>query len=125
MVPCPWPQQAVPPAGRQAQRRRDCERGEQAMVRPIDLMRQGRKEALWQMCCGFIDLSLDQFMEVQHRLLLEQIELLKRCELCQRVMHRAQPVTVDYFRNQVPFTTYADYCPELHERLEHGLPAKP
>jgi len=46
------------------------------MTRPIDLMRQGRKEELWQMCCGFLDLSLEQFMTIQKRLLLEQIELL-------------------------------------------------
>ena len=95
------------------------------MVRPIDLLRQGRKEELWQMCCGFIDLSLDQFMHIQNRLLLEQIQLLKDCELGRRVMHRALPETVEDFRNQVPFTAYADYCPELHERHEHGLPAKP
>ncbi|GAH05533.1 unnamed protein product [marine sediment metagenome] len=51
------------------------------MTRPIDLLRQGRREELWQMCCGFIDLSLEQFMDIQKRLLLEQIELLKNCEL--------------------------------------------
>ena len=54
------------------------------MTRPIDLVRQGRKEELWQMCCGFIDLSLEQFMAIQTRLLLEQIELLKNCELAGR-----------------------------------------
>jgi hypothetical protein len=95
------------------------------MVRPVDLLRQGRKGELWQMCCGYIDLSLDQFVHIQHRLLLEQMELLKDCQLGQRVMHRAMPETVDDFRNQVPFTSYADYCPELHERHEHTLPAKP
>jgi adenylate cyclase len=27
---------------------------------PIESLRQGRKEELWQMWCGFIDLSLEQ-----------------------------------------------------------------
>ena len=94
------------------------------MTRPIDLLRQGRKEELWQMCCGFIDLSLEEFMTIQKRLLLEQIELLKNCELGRRVMRGAMPTTVEEFREQVPLTTYGDYLPELAEKGEDGLPAK-
>jgi hypothetical protein len=95
------------------------------MTRPIDLLRQGRKEELWQMCCGFIDLSLEQFMAIQKRLLLEQIELLKSCELGKKVMRGAMPTTVEEFREQVPLTTYADYLPELAEQREDVLPVKP
>jgi len=95
-----------------------------AMTRPIELLRQGRKEELWQMCCGFIDLSLEEFMAIQKKLLLEQIELLKNCELGRRVMRGAMPSTVEEFREHVPLTTYADYCPELIERREDILLAK-
>ena len=95
------------------------------MIRPVDLLRQGRKEELWQMCCGFVDLSLEQFMAIQKRLLLEQIELLENSELGRKVMHGAMPTTVEEFREQVPLTTYADYCPELPEKKEEALPAKP
>jgi hypothetical protein len=95
------------------------------MTRPIDLLRQGRREELWQMCCGFLDLSLEQFMSIQKRLLLEQIELLKNCELGRKVMRGAMPETVEEFREQVPLTKYGDYCPELLERRENVLPAKP
>ena len=94
------------------------------MTRPIDLLRQGKKEELWQMCCGFIDLSLGQFMAIQKRLLLEQIELLKSCELGRKVMRGAMPETVEEFREKVPLTTYADYLPELVEKREDVLPAK-
>jgi hypothetical protein len=94
------------------------------MIRPIDLLRQGRKEELWQMCCGFIDLSLEQFMAIQKRLLLEQIGLLQNCELGRKVMRGANPTTVEEFREQVPLTTYTDYCPELIERMDEVLPAK-
>jgi hypothetical protein len=90
----------------------------------IELLRQGRHEELWQMCCGFIDLSLEQFMAIQKRLLLEQIELLKNCELGRKVMHGAMPEAVEEFREQVPLTTYIDYCPELVERREELLPAR-
>lgn len=40
------------------------------MIRPIDLLGQGKKDELWQMCCGFIDLSLEQFIDIQKTLLL-------------------------------------------------------
>jgi hypothetical protein len=95
------------------------------MTRPIDLLRQGRKEELWQMCCGFLYLNLEQFMAIQKRLLLEEIELLKNSELGRRVMRGAMPETVEEFREQVPLTTYADYLPELVEKREDLLPTKP
>ena len=37
-----------------------------------ELFRQGKREELWQRCCGFIDLSLPEFMNIQSRLLKEQ-----------------------------------------------------
>jgi len=95
------------------------------VVRPIDLLRQGRKNELWLMCCGFVDLSLDQFMAIQNRLLLEQLELLKASRIGSRVMRGAMPNTVEGFRKEVPLTTYSDYCPELQERREYVLPSKP
>jgi len=94
------------------------------MTRPIEALRQGRKNELWQMCCGFVDLTLEQVMAIQKRLLLEQIALLNRCELGRRLMRGATPTTVDEFRERVPFTTYADYCPELIERREDVLPVE-
>jgi hypothetical protein len=95
-----------------------------AVTRPIELLRQGRKEELWQMCCGFIDLSLEQFMAIQKCLLSEQIELLKNCELGRKVLHGAMPETVEEFREQVPLTTYSDYLPELVKKRKDILPAK-
>jgi len=77
------------------------------------------------MCCGFIDLSLEQFMAIQKRLLLEQIELLKSSELGRKVMAGAMPDTVEEFREQVPLTTYGDYLPELGDKREDLLPMKP
>jgi len=95
------------------------------VVRPIDLLRQGRKNELWLMCCGFVDLSLDQFMAIQNRLLLEQLELLRASRIGTKIMGGAMPYTVEGFRKEVPLTTYGDYCPELQERREYVLPSKP
>ena len=95
------------------------------MPKAVELLRQGRNEELWQMCCGFLDLTLEQFMTIQKRLLLEQIELLKWSPLGNKIMRGARPETIEEFREQVPLTTYADYCPELIEKKEDTLPAKP
>jgi hypothetical protein len=96
-----------------------------AMTRLVDLLREGRKEELWQMCCGFIYFSLEQFMAIQKRLLLEEIELLKNSELGRRMMRGAMPETVEEFREQVSLTTYSDYLPEIVEKREDVLPTKP
>ncbi len=95
------------------------------MSKAAELLREGKAEELWQRCCGFIDLSLEDFMKIQKRLLLEQLELLKGCELGRYIINGADPHTVEEFREWVPMTTYADYCPALLEQREDVLPTKP
>jgi len=90
-----------------------------------ELLHQGKHEELWRRCCGFIDLSLEDFMKIQKRLLLEQLELLKKCELGNYIMHGTSPRTVEEFREMVPLTTYADYAPYLLKRRKNLLPEKP
>ena len=90
-----------------------------------ELLREGKTQEVWNRCCGFIDLSMDDFMRIQRRLLLEQLELLKKCELGKVVMGGAIPTTIDEFREQVPLTTYADYAPYLLKRRKNVLPEKP
>jgi len=95
------------------------------MANESELFKQGRLDDLWQRCCGFIDLSLEEFMRIQRRLLLEQLELLKKCELGRVIMDGATPSTLNEFREQVPLTTYADYAPYLLKRRMDVLPRKP
>ncbi len=95
------------------------------MPKAIELLEQGKGEELWQMCCGFIGLNISEFMEIQERLLLKQLELLGNCPLGQKIMRGNKPKTVEEFRQMVPLTTYKDYCPELLEKNEDILPAKP
>lgn len=95
------------------------------MPKAIELLEQGRDEELWQMCCGFVGLNVSEFMEIQERLLLKQLELLGNCPLGQKIMRGAKPKTVEEFRQMVPLTSYKDYCPELIEKNEDILPARP
>jgi hypothetical protein len=42
-----------------------------------------------------------------------------------KLLAGTMPRTVAEFREQVLLTTYPDYCPELLQKDEAGLPAKP
>jgi hypothetical protein len=90
-----------------------------------ELIRQGKTEEVWQKCCGYIDLSIEDFMKIQKRLLMEQLELIKKCELGRYILSGAIPRNVKEFREQVPLTTYKDYEPYLLKRKKEVLPEKP
>ncbi len=90
-----------------------------------ELFQQGKYDELWQRCCGFIDLSIDDFMRIQRRLLLEQVEMLSKCELGQKIMGGIVPENLDEFRKVIPLTTYADYAPYLLKRRMDVMPRKP
>ena len=90
-----------------------------------ELVKQNKQDELWKRCCGFIDLSLDDFMRIQRRLLMEQMELLKKCHLGRYIMNGANPGNMEEFREHVPLTTYADYAPYLLKRRMDVLPKKP
>ena len=95
------------------------------MSRIKELLKNGSPEEIWQICCGYIDLDMDQFMNIQKQLLLEQIGLLKGSSLGRKVMKGVLPQTIEEFRERVPLTKYVDYCPELLEKREDCLPVKP
>lgn len=95
------------------------------MPEAIELIRQGKTEELWQKCCGFFDLSLEEFMAIQERLLLEQIELLSGCELGRQLLRGIKPRNIREFQRQIPLTTYEDYAPYLLEKREDLLPERP
>ncbi len=89
------------------------------------LFQQGKYDEMWQQCCGFIDLSPVDFMNIQRRLLSEQLELMRDCELGRHILKGAAPHNLEEFRRQVPLTTYGDYAPYLLEQREDILPRKP
>ena len=89
------------------------------------LLQDHRYAELWQRYCGFLDLTTDGFMAIQRNLLMEQLVLLRRCELGRHLIGNHVPRSVEDFRRSVPLTTYEDYAPYLLERREDVLPATP
>ena len=89
------------------------------------LIRQGRSDEIWTKYCGFFDLSPDEFMKIQERLLMEQIELLGKSMMGRMIMGDVIPTSMEEFREVVPLTTYEDYIGYLDEKREDVLPRKP
>ena len=86
------------------------------------MLKAKRYDELWQKYCSWLDFSIEQFMEIQNRLLLEQIELYSKSELGQKIMKGHTPTSVDEFRRLVPLTTYEDYADLLLPKNKEVLP---
>ncbi len=89
------------------------------------LINQGRVEEVWQRFCGFLDLTIDEFMAMQERLLHEQIQMVGNSELGRVLMGGRIPASVDEFRRQVRLTTYEDYEQYFRDKREDVLAEKP
>ena len=91
-----------------------------------EMLRKEDFDKIWVKYCGFLDLNIKEFMQIQERLLMEQIELLSNCELGKKIMGKdIKPTTVEEFREIVPLTTYDDYAEILLNKKEDALPSKP
>ena len=89
------------------------------------LLRQGRRDEVWQKYCGFLDLTIQEFMDIQEDLLLDQLGLINNSILGKELLGGAQPKTLEEFRECAPLTTYSDYANYLSEKREDVLPEPP
>ena len=80
---------------------------------------------IWQQYCGFLDLSMDEYMAMQNQLLLEQIGLYAGCELGRRILGTDPIGSVEEFRKKVRLTKYEDYADILLEKRIEALPMPP
>ncbi len=92
------------------------------MERMLDMYRRGDMKEVWRRYCGFLDLSMDEFMATQFHLLEEQLQTWRRSPLMARIIGPEIPRTVAEFRERTPLTTYEDYVGALAQKQEHELP---
>lgn len=88
-------------------------------------LEQVDKASLWNEYCGFLDLTIPEFMQIQRRLMEEQIKLWSSSELGQSILNGRHPKTIEEFRRQVPFTDYIDYADVLLQKRTDMLPEEP
>jgi hypothetical protein len=94
------------------------------MTNATELLKNGYKVEVWTKYCGFLDLNLKEFMNIQERLLLEQISILSKSPLGRMFFQGKVPESIEEFRRIVPVTTYEDYEPYLEEKRDEILPQK-
>jgi hypothetical protein len=83
------------------------------------------QEEIWQEYCGFLDLTMEEYMQIQNRLMEEQIFLWSRCALGQRFLQGKEIHSIDEFRRMIPLTTYEDYADVLLPKQGNMLPDDP
>ena len=83
------------------------------------------RDELWQRYCGFLDLPIAEFMNIQKKLLMDEVELVADSTLGKKIMGHQRPKNVEEFRQMVPLTTYEDYEPYLSQKQEDALSEKP
>ncbi|MDF2588558.1 MAG: auxin-responsive protein-like protein [Anaerocolumna sp.] len=88
-------------------------------------LKKKQHDKLWQEYCGFLDLDMESYMNIQHRLMSEQISLWSECELGKKILKGKKPSNIDDFRQMVPLTTYADYADILLQKRGDMLPDNP
>jgi len=91
------------------------------MPTATELLRRGRKDQIWVKYCGFLDLEMDEFMEIQERLLMEQVALIHDSVIGKEFIKQV-PKSMEDFRNQVPITSYEDYEKYFDIQREDVLP---
>ena len=92
------------------------------MTYTSEMIKKGEKEKIWAKYCGYLDLSIKEYMQIQERLLIEQFITLKDCNLGKHFFGKHPPKSVEEFRKKVPLTTYADYVEFLMDKKEDDLP---
>ena len=75
----------------------------------VKVLETGNADEIWQQYCGFLDLSIEQFMEVQSYLLREQLRGIACTPVGASILGNSRPETVAAFREHVPLTKYDDY----------------
>ncbi len=94
------------------------------MPREDALLYLRSQEKAWNMYCGFLDLSLLEFMGIQEQLLMKQIDTVYQRPLARRFIPQ-KPKDVSEFRQIVNLTTYEDYSTYLGKKDEDMLAVKP
>ncbi|MDP2920583.1 MAG: GH3 auxin-responsive promoter family protein [Dehalococcoidia bacterium] len=97
------------------------------MITRETIFQSGDKDKIWKRFCGFLDLSVEEFMAIQRRLLEEQLEVVGESPLWKKLLNGKKPKTMEEFREVAPITTYwthyADYIGE--EGKDQYLATKP
>ena len=90
-----------------------------------DKLKERKDWELWKEYCGFLDLTIEEFMAIQNRLMLEQISKWKASGIGKAILKGRNPETIEEFRKMVPLTSSEDYADSLSLKDKSILPDDP
>jgi len=82
-------------------------------------------ESIWRKYCGFLDLTLEEFREIQRELLMDQLLVIHDSVLGRRLLRGSLPKSIAEFRRVARLTKYGDYLPDLENGNDAVLPSPP
>lgn len=90
-----------------------------------EMLKKKEYKELWDAYCGFLDLTIEEYMCIQTRLLEEQLGVWLSSRLGKKIMQERELGSLSDFRKIIPLTTYEDYADILLAKREDDLPSKP
>lgn len=90
-----------------------------------DKVKTNSRDQIWQEYCGFLDMSLSDYMYTQRRLMEEQIALWSNCPLGRQLLGEERPDSIEAFREIFPLTRYEDYADVLLAKRTEMLCGEP
>ena len=87
-------------------------------------MVKSESDRTWRKYCGFLELSVQEFMSIQESLLLQQAEKAVLCPLGRKLIGSRVPASIEEYRHLARLTTYEDYLPELDTGSAKALPGE-
>ncbi len=82
-------------------------------------------QEIWNQYCGFLDLNMEEYMNIQKRLMEEQISLWSNSTIGKTILKGKTPGNIEEFREMVPLTDYEDYADILLRKDGNSLPGNP
>lgn len=82
-------------------------------------------QEIWNQYCGFLDLNMEEYMNIQKRLMEEQISLWSNSTIGKTILKGKTPGNIEEFREIVPLTDYEDYADILLRKDGDSLPGNP
>lgn len=82
-------------------------------------------QEIWNQYCGFLDLNMEEYMNIQKRLMEEQISLWSSSTIGKTILKGKTPGNIEEFREMVPLTDYEDYADILLRKDGDSLPGNP
>ena len=82
-------------------------------------------QEIWNQYCGFLDLNMEEYMNIQKRLMEEQISLWSSSTIGKTILKGKTPGNIEELRDMVPLTDYEDYADILLRKDGDSLPGNP